>query len=166
MTPTNLREKLSPCFSTRIEGNLYYWKLPVCIPIIFNVEAVNSQNEGSVRAARWGGVSPAIIPGKRIGRSCRAIPGSERLFSEGRGRRVKRWAARHEPGDDDKPLGHHRELNRREKTRLTPAKHGGRRWSGGTRLSRSETTGGGGGGCCASRAVVGAAVWRQSRRCC
>lgn len=43
---------------TRIEGNLYYWKLPVCIPIIFNVEAVNSQNEGSVRAARWGGVKP------------------------------------------------------------------------------------------------------------
>lgn len=28
----------------------------MCIPIIFNVEAVNSQNEGSVRAARGGGV--------------------------------------------------------------------------------------------------------------
>lgn len=34
--------------------------------------------------------NPAIIPGKRIGRSCRAIPGSERRFSEGRSRRVKR----------------------------------------------------------------------------
>lgn len=50
----------------------------MCIPIIFNVEAVNSQNEGSVGAARRGGVNPAIIPGKRIGRSRRAIPGSER----------------------------------------------------------------------------------------
>lgn len=30
----------------------------MCIPIIFNVEAVNSQNEGSVRAARRGGVKP------------------------------------------------------------------------------------------------------------
>lgn len=28
----------------------------MCIPIIFNVEAVNSQNEGSVSAARRGGV--------------------------------------------------------------------------------------------------------------
>lgn len=28
------------------------------IPIIFNVEAVNSQNEGFVRAARRGGVRP------------------------------------------------------------------------------------------------------------
>ncbi|KAI9515046.1 hypothetical protein NQZ68_027910 [Dissostichus eleginoides] len=30
----------------------------VCIPIIFNVEAVNSQKESSVRAARRGGVKP------------------------------------------------------------------------------------------------------------
>ena len=30
----------------------------MCIPIIFNVEAVNSQNEGSVRAAWRGGVKP------------------------------------------------------------------------------------------------------------
>lgn len=30
----------------------------MCIPIIFNVEAVNSQNEGFVRAARRGGVRP------------------------------------------------------------------------------------------------------------
>lgn len=33
---------------------------------------------------------PAIIPGKRIGRSCGAIPGSERRLSEGRSRRVNR----------------------------------------------------------------------------
>lgn len=58
------------------------------IPIIFNVEAVNSQNEGSVGAARRGGVSPAIIPGKPIGRSSRAIPGIERRFSEDCSRRV------------------------------------------------------------------------------
>ncbi|TNN83996.1 hypothetical protein EYF80_005867 [Liparis tanakae] len=41
-----------------IKGNLYYWKQPVCIPIIFNVEAVNSQKEDSARAARRGGVKP------------------------------------------------------------------------------------------------------------
>jgi len=45
-------------FSTRIKGNLYYWKQRVCIPIIFNVEAVNSQKEDSAGAARRGGVKP------------------------------------------------------------------------------------------------------------
>lgn len=55
----------------------------MCIPIIFNVEVVNSQNECTVGAARRGGVNPAIIPGKRIGRSSRAVLGSAHRFSEG-----------------------------------------------------------------------------------
>lgn len=63
----------------------------MCIPIIFIVEAVNSQNEDCVGAARRGGVYPAIIPGKRMGRSSRAIPGSENAgFSECTSRRVER----------------------------------------------------------------------------
>lgn len=71
---TNLRENIPLCFSTAIEG-IYITRIALCIPIIFNVEAVNSQNEDRVSAARRGGANPAIIPGKRMERSSRAIPG-------------------------------------------------------------------------------------------
>lgn len=47
------------------------------IPIIFNVEAASSQNEGCGRAVRVGGVSATTVPGKRIERSAHsAIPGA------------------------------------------------------------------------------------------
>lgn len=52
------------------------------IPINSTGEAANSQKDGSVGAARWGGVC-GIVPGKRIGRSRSAVPGRERRFSEG-----------------------------------------------------------------------------------
>lgn len=42
-------------------GNLYYRKRSVCIPIIFNVEAANSQNEDRVSAARRGGANPQLF---------------------------------------------------------------------------------------------------------
>lgn len=71
---TNLRENIPLCFSTGIEG-IYITRNALCIPIIFNVEAVNSQNGDRVSAARRGGANPAIIPGKRMKRSSRAIPG-------------------------------------------------------------------------------------------
>lgn len=54
---TNLRENNPLCFH-RDRGNLYYKKRSVCIPIISNAEAVNSQNEDRVGAARRGGASP------------------------------------------------------------------------------------------------------------
>lgn len=71
---TNLPEIILLCFSTAI-GGIYITRNALCIPIIFNVEAVNSQNEDRVSAARRGGANPAIIPGKWMERSRRAIPG-------------------------------------------------------------------------------------------
>lgn len=75
MSLAALRENIPLVFFHRDGGNLFYRKRPVCIPIIFNVEAANSQNERRVGAARGGGVNHAIIPGKRMERSRRAIPG-------------------------------------------------------------------------------------------
>lgn len=71
---TNLRENIPLCFSTGTEG-IYITRIALCIPIIFNVEAVNSQNEDRASAARRGGAIQAIIPGKRMERSSRAFPG-------------------------------------------------------------------------------------------
>ena len=137
MSEAELRENTSACFSTGTGGDLYYRKRPVCIPIIFNVEAVNSQNEGCASAARRGGVSPAIIPGKRMVRSCRAIPGSERRFSERpRRRRVRPEAEpgstglrRAPPGWAGAPAPRRRPAppRRRPPRRPPPADAGGRR---------------------------------------
>lgn len=62
------------------------------IPINSTGEAANSQKDGSVGAARWGGVC-GIVPGKRIGRSRSAVPGRERRFSEGGAGRGRGGAA-------------------------------------------------------------------------